>query len=706
MRKTRPGVVERLEEVIVPPCLRQNLIGIMNAQSRPFPMNDERHAGRAGGVDIGNEPPIEADGLRHTAYDHRNVSLRWLAGTILTGLSGAALIGAAIYAALDRQSTFAEAPVQAVSIHKDVASGDLVNPRKGDRLVHSVDIVAARQSFRTNTNVKVGDKEIVKARGFTRVSTNLALSPLGFADEVPAFNPLNLLSDARNPAIPEQDTGPVLDDAEVSFVTRDLAGQDSAVLVATLSMAEVQAQIVEHVKNALAAGSKPGLALPSQMLLMRTRTGLQANPALAYANTPDAGVNAPFSAIQVKMVAENVTILPKAQAGQRGVQGSERLVVVRHGETLEDVLRVAGVGKEQIKAVVAAFGAKRGEAVVSEGRRLKLLMSDYDGTGRELQLARLSVYADEVLETTIAMADNRSYVRAVKSVAAAKPKAAAVASDDETDDNAGGMRLYDSLFETALKQDIPRPLIADLVRIFANDVDFQHSVSGGDALDAFYSEPDEGEGHSELLYAAITTRNETFKYYRFQTKDDSLIDYYDENGRSTRKFLIRTPIANAKQTSPFGFRFHPILGYRKFHSGTDWAAPIGTPIVASGNGTVIKAAWDTGYGRRVEIQHANSYITTYNHMSGFAKGIAEGARVRQGQVIGYLGQTGLATGPHLHYEVMINGNFVDPLRVKLARTREFDGRQLADFKRERDKVEGLMARAPNATAKVADQRAN
>ena len=135
------------------------------------------------------------------------------------------------------------------------------------------------------------------------------------------------------------------------------------------------------------------------------------------------------------------------------------------------------------------------------------------------------------------------------------------------------------------------------------------------------------------------------------------------------------------------------------------SGPIGTPIVAAGNGTVIKAGRESGYGNCVEIQHTNGYITTYNHMTGFARGISEGARVRQGQVIGYLGMTGLATGPHLHYEVIINGNFVDPMRVKLARTRELDGREVAAFKRERDRIDGLIAKAPGAT-RVAQKSAN
>ena len=258
------------------------------------------------------------------------------------------------------------------------------------------------------------------------------------------------------------------------------------------------------------------------------------------------------------------------------------------------------------------------------------------------------------------------------------------------------MRLYNSLYETALKQEMSKNLIGDLVRVFANDVDFQRPVAPGDSFEAFYEDSDDGE-RSELLYASITTRNETYRYYRFVTPDDNALDYYDENGRSTRKFLIRKPIAAGEQRSTFGMRRHPILRYTRMHTGVDWSGPIGTPIFAAGNGVIIKSGRESGYGNRIEIQHPNGYVTTYNHMSGFARGMVEGARVRQGQVVGYLGMTGLATGPHLHYEVIVNGHFVDPLRVKLARTRELDSRMLASFKKERDRIDGLIAKAPNAT---------
>jgi murein DD-endopeptidase MepM/ murein hydrolase activator NlpD len=642
-------------------------------------------------ADLGLEPAIETAGNRQRPLDGRRVSLRWLCGTILTGLAGAALFSAATYAALDRQSNFAEEPLPALPSHKEADSG--VNPQKGDRLVKAVDMIADKQTFKAPTTIKLGDKEIVKVHSFTHIETNLLGTSAGFADDVPPFNPLQLLSDARNPidAPPEPDE----DDGDVSWSTRDLPVQNLS-SIAVLSPDEVQAQVAEQIKSTLAAGSEP-FTLPPQLLLMRTSRA-NALGALAYANPNDPISTTAFSQIEVRMVPENVTIVPRSPAVQP-TQMEERLVVLRHGDTLESVLKTAGIGENAIASIVAAFTPTRGEPVVPEGRRLSLLMADLDGSGTNMSLARLSVYNDETLEATVAITDRGDYVRVEDSETAAKN-----ATDDSDDEDDGGMQLYNSFYETALKQDIPRPIIDELVRIFANDVDFQRPVSSGDSFEVLYDNGEDGAQRNELLYAAIIARDETFRYYRYQTPDDGLVDFYDENGRSSRKFLIRTPIVGARMTSPFGMRFHPILGYTRPHTGVDWAAPIGTPIFAAGNGTVTSAGWDSGYGRRIEVQHANGYMTTYNHLSGFARGLKAGEQVRQGQVIGYLGETGLATGPHLHYEVLVNGHFVDPMRVKLARTREFDGLMLADFKRERDRIDALVTRSPNGGSLVADRQ--
>jgi murein DD-endopeptidase MepM/ murein hydrolase activator NlpD len=645
--------------------------------------------------EFGLEPAIAAGGAHGASFDRRRVSLRWLGGTFLTGLSGAGLIAAAIYAALGDHTYFAEAPAPALSQRKEINLDFGVNPHKSDRLVKAVDIIAGKQRFQAPAVIRIGEKEIQKVHSFTHVQATLTLKTVGLSDEVPPFNPLKVLADARSPADAAQE--PAQDDAEASWSTRELSDQlfsGSAVL----SIEEVQAQVAEQVKNTLTAGAKP-FALPPQLLLMRTsRANLPG--VLAYANPSEPISTAPFSSIEVRMVPENVTAVGRSQQASQATQMEERLVVVRHGDTLEGILRAAGLTKDEASGVISAFGATRGESPVAEGARLKLLFADLDGSGAHMSLARLSVYSGDTLETNIAINDHGSYVR----VTAPRRPVKQPARDDSDDaDDADSIRLYDSFYETALKQQIPRSVIDELVRIFANDIDFQGAVAAGDSFEALYDETEEGEGRNKLLYAAIVVRNETYRYYRFQTPDDGLVDYYDQDGRSTRKFLVRMPIVGGRFTSGFGMRFHPILGYSRPHTGVDWAAPSGTPIFAAGNGTIIKAEWDLGYGRRIEIQHANGYITTYNHLSGFARGATEGAHVRQGQVIGYLGETGLATGPHLHYEVLVNGHFVDPMRVKLARTREFDGRMLASFRRERDRIDGLVLESSSAPRLAARQ---
>ena len=210
-----------------------------------------------------------------------------------------------------------------------------------------------------------------------------------------------------------------------------------------------------------------------------------------------------------------------------------------------------------------------------------------------------------------------------------------------------------------------------------------------------------------MLFAALTVGGETKKFYRYQSPDDGVVDYYDETGKSAKKFLVRKPVGLGIMRSGFGFRRHPILGYSKMHTGVDWAAPYGTPIFASGNGTVEKVGWEGGYGKYVRVKHTNGYETAYGHMSAFARGIEPGKRVRQGQVIGFVGSTGLSTGAHVHYEIVVNGRFVDPMRIRLPRGRVLEGPILAGFEKERDRVDGMMSARPasQAPARPAKRRA-
>ena len=266
--------------------------------------------------------------------------------------------------------------------------------------------------------------------------------------------------------------------------------------------------------------------------------------------------------------------------------------------------------------------------------------------------------------------------------------------------------VYDGIYQAAFSYGMSKEMTGQLIKLLAADVDFQSRLKPADQIEVFFSQPDGDDQmseDSELLYVSATFGGNTRNLYRYQMEDGA-IDYFDQDGRSAKQFLLRNPLPNGKFRSGFGGRRHPILGYTRMHTGVDWSAPRGTPIIASGNGVVEKAGWAGGYGRQTIIKHANGYKTSYNHQNAFAKGIKEGARVRQGQVIGYVGSTGLSTGPHLHYELMVNGRKVDPMRVRLPVGRVLKGEELEAFERERDRIDALLE-DPTDPLKMASAKA-
>jgi murein DD-endopeptidase MepM/ murein hydrolase activator NlpD len=315
--------------------------------------------------------------------------------------------------------------------------------------------------------------------------------------------------------------------------------------------------------------------------------------------------------------------------------------------------------------------------------------------GLRMQPARVVLSGDSGVDAVVALSDMGKYVAFDTQSA---ENAITEGSDDEED--SGGVRLYQSIYETALRNQIPRPVIDELIRIYSYDVDFQRKVRPGDSFAVLYAGDDEtsADAKTEVQFASLTVDGETKRYYRYQSPDDGVVDFYDETGKSAKKFLVRKPVADGIMRSGFGARKHPVLGFVRAHTGVDWAAPIGTPIYASGNGTIEKMGWEGGYGRYIRMRHANGYETAYGHMSAFAKGVDVGKNVRQGQIIGFVGSTGLSTGPHLHYEIIINTRFVDPMKVKLPRGRVLDGAALAGFDKERVRLDAYMTQPATRTA--------
>ena len=246
-----------------------------------------------------------------------------------------------------------------------------------------------------------------------------------------------------------------------------------------------------------------------------------------------------------------------------------------------------------------------------------------------------------------------------------------------------------NLYSSAIEANIEPNIIIEFARIFGFEVDFQRDIQKGDWFEIYYEKFIDDNGRirdtGKILYASMFVNKEEINLYNF--KFGNTEDYFDIKGKSITKSLMKTPINGARLSSSFGMRKHPILGYNKMHRGTDFAAPMGTPIMASGSGTVTRARWCGGGGNCVKIKHNSTYETVYAHMKNFAKGIREGRKVKQGQVIGYVGSTGLSTGPHLHYEVIVNGKKVNSQRLKLPSGKTLKGEERKVFELERIKTD-------------------
>jgi murein DD-endopeptidase MepM/ murein hydrolase activator NlpD len=268
-----------------------------------------------------------------------------------------------------------------------------------------------------------------------------------------------------------------------------------------------------------------------------------------------------------------------------------------------------------------------------------------------------------------------------------------------------------SLYASALNLGATDREVAALADAFAYDIDFQRDVRAGDNFEIVFERYYDDEGNTvrtgEMLFVSLESRRGIRAFYSFLAPGDTRPDWYDADGKSARRFLMKTPINGARLSSGFGMRLHPVLGYSRMHRGTDFAAPIGTPILAAGEGTVVRAGPFSSYGNYVRVRHANGYETAYAHMSRFARGLRAGTRVRQGQVIGYVGTTGRSTGPHLHYEVLRRGQQINPMTLRVANGRNLAGRALELFQIERARIDTLrQARASEAPAEAVAAPAN
>jgi murein DD-endopeptidase MepM/ murein hydrolase activator NlpD len=498
--------------------------------------------------------------------------------------------------------------------------------------------------------------------------------PAGITVDIPAFNPLAMFAENDEPDAAAGEALPAVD-GDISYTVQNLA----------------------QIK--IEPDDGPQVTLENVLASVRDTAAIEAVHGNDFQAFGDFGGADNAMAALTGIAPPNMTVVAKTEAkNDAGGEDDERVVTARPNDRLDELLMRQGATPQEAREIAAAFGAQSGYGTVGlmAGQIVKILMAP---TGTRPQPVRVIVTSGSS-ESIVALSDTGGYV-AVADV----PEIAQEGEILKDTDVAGGsdLSLYQSFYGTALTKGIPKPVIDEMVRIFGYDADFQRKVGGSDGFEVLYVSDDVGQidGPPEILYSALVSGGETRRYYRFQSPDDGSVDYYDEEGRSARKFLMRKPIAAGQMRSGFGMRRHPILGYSKMHTGVDWAAPRGTPIYASGNGVIELAKRNGGYGNQVKIKHTNGYETAYGHMQGFARGLKEGMRVRQGQLIGYVGSTGLSTGPHVHYEVLVNGRFVNPMRIKVPRGRELDGSALAEFQRERERIDGVVGKdGSNSSAQL------
>ncbi|MGD9785304.1 MAG: M23 family metallopeptidase [Hyphomicrobiaceae bacterium] len=615
---------------------------------------------------------------------------RWLISTMLAATVGAVAIVVVVYGAADPKEK-SESLFPAL---RQIGSGHLpeaVKPRlrrnaglnwftpKSDRMEMTSGASSTRFIIHETMKQRRNGREYIHAKPYMRVLSRLAAPPEDASDEIPAFNPFRLYANSNPVTGVDEDQSESGSNADVTIRVLELLGgilpiEDKQ----QLETSEV-AEIVARTEEALRAPLSEGVAVaPSDKPKLKG---------------DDPGEHSPNTTVLAKTGSDTAESTSDIDDGE--------LVVVKpaKGDTLSQVLTRAGADKWQAKAMVEAARAIFRDRDLEPGQEVHLTLVASLTDAKKKEPAQFSVFGDGHIHKVSVTRGASGEFEASREPIGAEAAMRALLGDSDT---VRKSNLYSSLYYAGLQQTLSADLIMKMLRIHAYDTDYRRRLRVGDQMELFFDVREESAGElqlGELLYTAITASGQTSRFYRFRSPD-GIVDYYDDEGNNSKRFLMRRPVrgGDVRLTSGFGFRFHPLLNERKMHTGVDWSAPSGTPILAAGNGMIEQAGRKGQYGNYVRIRHANGYQTAYAHMSRIGAGVQEGIKVRQGQVIGYVGSTGLSSGPHLHFEVLVNSQFVNPMSIQVPRERQLDGKQLIEFQKERARIDDLMRRAPVMTA--------
>ena len=351
----------------------------------------------------------------------------------------------------------------------------------------------------------------------------------------------------------------------------------------------------------------------------------------------------------------------------------ERNYIIQNNDSIEKILNNFNIKDVDIKNIVNELKLRKLSNIYA-GRKIKVISKKNQGSKDSI----IHIIYPVSNTLSVEIRKNKKKFNVIENIIQLTKKEVIVKNEIKT-----------SLYRAAIESGIEPNIIIEFARIYGFEIDFQRDIRRGGTFKIYYEKfVDDNnvvKDTGKIIYASMYVNNKEINLYNFKYKNES--GYYDLNGKSIVKSLMKTPINGARLSSRFGMRKHPILGYNKMHRGTDFAAPSGTPIMASGTGTITRARWCGGGGNCVKIRHNSTYETIYAHMKNFAKGIKEGRKIKQGQIIGYVGSTGMSTGPHLHYEVVVNGKKVNSQRLKLPSGKILKGDERKEFEIERIKID-------------------
>ncbi len=598
---------------------------------------------------------------------------------------GALAIGVVIFGSLDAR----EAGIDVPSVLSRLAdahfsstpqSGALregEGPRwaipRSDRMQSAGTSPNVRQLIHEQIQIRRNGRPYNQIRPYVRVVARLQPVPPRNFDVIPAFNPIAL------------------------YGTQG-ADRDSG--LASGPRTDFRFQVIEQ----LIGGAMPtddGIELePQEVAELVAQFEAEEILARAQVQAGSAAAGSTFGRGLVLEAPQNTTTLRRSRAQTGAGSGAERPAlrhILQRGEQLERILvRQFNGEPAHVKNMIAVMRSVMHESQATPGLQLYVTMvASLTRSGEEP--ARFALYT-EAGDHKVSVSRNAAgeFEASSKPFATAVPRAAM-----QDNDTLQGSSIYASLYNAALMMGIQPPSILQKLRVHAYDTDFRRQVSGGDFAEFFFDVKDEASGdqaYGDLLFTALSTGGEMYRYWRYRTPDNQ-VDYFDESGNNSKKFLLRRPVRgeNIRLSSGFGPRLHPILRFVRPHYGIDWAAPVGTPILAAGNGIIEEARYKGEFGNHIRIQHANGYHSTYSHLVRYAPRIQEGVRVRQGEVIGFVGNTGLSAGAHLHFEIHANQRAVDPLSIQVPRERQLTGKLLAEFQKERARIDELMRKQPVST---------